>query len=722
MSKQGNQVMFSRREFLKSSGLSAGGLIIGVSIPASVLASGGASAFEPGPFIHIARDGTTTLYCGRCEMGQGISTALPAAVADELEADWTKVTVLQADADAKYGPQDTGGSQSINKMLEPMRKAGAAGKEMLVAAAAKAWNLPIADCYAKSHAVYNNKDDRALPFGELTELAAELPVPEEPVLKTRDQFRYIGQSLQRHDQDEMVVGERIYGADAKVPGIKYAAIMHTPVLGGTIKPLDKSKALSMPGVTDVVIIPRFENPYGTVGGVAVVADNTWTAQRALEALDIEFEAGENGSFNTAEYKQQLLRNVEAPAKVEFEKGSLEQAFKDADKRHAATFETGFLSHSPIEPMAGLVWVQDDSCEIWASTQDPQGIQRTIAAYLERKPEDITVHVMAAGGAFGRKFKCDYIVEAAACSKAVGAPVQLTWSREEDTRTGYYHPCSAHYMEASLDADGKLTGWLHRAAFPTITSIFNPSSVQPAAGDLEAVSEHLYGIENMRVESGLAKAHTRIGWLRSVYHIFYGFVINAFTDELAHEAGMDMAQFLRKIYDNSKDPGHAEQVKRSRGVLEKVVEMSGFGKELPANQGIGLAVHHSFASYAAMAAHVEVNGSDIKVHSVDCAIDCGLVLNPDIATAQMEGAVMMGLGFVLNPGIEFRDGAVINSNYHNYRIVDISEAPTKINVGFVGQEYRSTGIGEPGVPTTAPAIVNAIFAATGKRHRSMPIKL
>ncbi|MCW8926501.1 MAG: molybdopterin-dependent oxidoreductase, partial [Xanthomonadales bacterium] len=508
MNKQANEITFSRRDFLKASGLSAGGLIIAVSIPASVLASDGANVFEPGPFIHIARDGTTTLYCGRCEMGQGISTALPAAVADELEADWTRVTVLQGDADAKYGPQDTGGSQSINKMLEPMRKAGAAGREMLVAAAAKAWNLPVADCYAKSHVVYNNKDDRQFPFGELVELAADMPVPEAPTLKSKDQFRYIGKPLQRHDQDEMVVGKRVYGADTKVPGIKYAAIKHIPVLGGTVKPFDKSKAMAIPGVVDVVVIPRFENPYGTVGGVAVIADNTWTAQRALEALDLEFEAGENGSFNTVEYKQQLLRNVEAPAKVEFEKGSLEQAFKDADKRHAATFETGFLSHSPIEPMAGLVRVQDNSCEIWASTQDPQGIQRTIATYLKRKPEDITVHVMAAGGAFGRKFKCDYIVEAAACSRAIGAPVQLTWSREEDTRTGYYHPCSAHYVEASLDADGKLTGWLHRAAFPTITSIFNPASVQPSAGDLEAVSKHLYGVENMRVESGLAKAHTR----------------------------------------------------------------------------------------------------------------------------------------------------------------------------------------------------------------------
>ena len=714
--------VFSRREFLKASGLSAGGLVITVSIPTGLLASVGSKGFEPSAFIHIAGNGDTTLYCGRCELGQGISTALPAAVADELEADWTRVNVLQGDADSRYGPQDTGGSKSINRMLEPMRKAGAAGRELLVAAAAQAWGLPAADCFAKNHAVYNKVDKRSFQYGDLVELARELPVPENPVLKSRDQFRYIGRPLQRHDQDEMVAGTRIYGADMKVPGIKYAAIRHVPVLGGSVKSVDKSKALAMPGVTDVVVIPRFNKAYGSLGGVAVVADNTWTAQRAVDALEIEFEAGENSSFNTAEYKQQLLRNVESPAKLEFEKGSLDQAFKDAVKRHSATFETGFLSHSPIEPMSSLVWVQDDKCEIWASTQDPVGIQQTIGAFLGRKPEDITVHVMMTGGAFGRKFKCDYVQEAAACSKAVGAPVQLTWTREEDTRTGYYHPCSAHYAEASLDSDGNLTGWLHRAAFPVITSTFNPAANQPYANDLVAISDHVYGVENMRVESGLAKAHTRIGWLRSVYHIFYGFVINAFTDELAREAGMDMAQFLRKIYDNNKNPQQQEQVKRSRGVLEKVVEMSGYGKKLPSNQGMGLAVHHSFASYVAMAAHVEVNGSDIRIHRFDCAVDCGLVLNPDIATAQIEGAVIMGLGFALNPDISFRDGAVVNSNYDDYPVLTIGEAPTQINVGFVGQDYRSTGIGEPGVPTTAPALANAIFAATGKRLRTMPIKL
>ncbi|MEE4217147.1 MAG: molybdopterin cofactor-binding domain-containing protein, partial [Xanthomonadales bacterium] len=302
--------MFSRREFLKTSGLSAGGLIISVSLPTAVLGSATENGFEPSAFIYIAKNGDTTLYCGRCELGQGISTALPAAVADELEADWSRVTVLQGDGDAKYGPQDTGGSKSIKVMLEPMRKAGAAGKEMLIAAAAQTWSIPAKDCYAKSHVVYNRIDERSLKFGELVEAASEIPVPENPVLKTRDQFRYIGKPLQRHDQGKMVVGKRIYGADKKVPGLKYAAIRHVPVLGGSVKSVDKSAVEGMPGVVDVVIIPRFENSFSSVGGVAVVADNTWIAEKAVSKLKIEFEAGENTSYSTDEYKKQLVSNVE----------------------------------------------------------------------------------------------------------------------------------------------------------------------------------------------------------------------------------------------------------------------------------------------------------------------------------------------------------------------------------------------------------------------------
>ena len=716
-----SQLALNRREFLKTSGLVLGGLAIGVSLPRGVLGKLESTAFEPNAFVYIDRNGATTIYCGRCEMGQGISTALPAAVADELEADWSRVTVLQGDANAKYGPQGTGGSRSINVMLEPMRKAGAAGREMLVAAAAQTWNLPVEDCYAKLHTVYNRIDDRQLAYGELVALASEMPVPEQPTLKTRDQFRYIGQPLPRHDQGEVVVGTRIYGADKKVPGIKYAAIRHVPVFDGSLKSVDKTAALAMPGVVDVVEIPRFEKPFGSVGGVAVVADNNWVAQQALAALKIEWEPGPNGSYGTTQYKQLLVANVESPAKIEFEKGSLDQAFKQATVRHAATYVGSHLSHSPMEPMASLVWVQEDRCEVWASTQDPEGIQKTLAEYLGRKPGDITVRVMMAGGAFGRKFMCDYVQEAAALSKAVGAPVSLTWSREEDTRTGYYHSCSAQHIEASIDGDGKVSGWLHRTAFPTIDSLFNPAVAQPTADDLEDISKHPYGIASMQVESGLAPAHTRIGWYRSVYAIFYGFAINVFTDELAHAAGVDTLEFIRGIYDNNQDPQQKEQVQRCRGVLDEAARMAGWGRKLPAGQGLGIAVHYSFESYVAMVVHAEVKGDDIIVHRVDCAVDCGLVLNPDIATAQMEGAVIMGMGLALETEINFKAGAVVNSNFHDYKVTRMSAAPAEINVRFIGQDFRSTGLGEPGVPTLAPALVNAIVAAGGPRYRSLPIK-
>ena len=716
----------SRRTFLTTSGLAMGGLVIGVSIPVSAMGEAAATDFSPSAFVHIASNGDTTLYCGRCEMGQGISTALPAAVADELEADWSRVSVLQGEGNKeKYGPQGTGGSKSINVMFEPMRKAGAAGKELLLAAAAEHWQMDVSDCYAESHFVYNKKDEQKLGYGELADTAARIAsekgVPDDPVLKTRDQFKYIGKPLQRHDQGDVVVGKRIYGADVKVPGMKYAAVRHVPVMGGKLKSLDKDAALAMPGVEAVVEIPRFDNAYGSLGGVAVVADTTWTALQAAKKLKIEWEAGEHGSYNTDEYKQMLVRNVEAPAKQVSVKGDPDAAFESASMRHSATYVGGHLSHSPMEPMASAVSVTSDSCEVWASTQDPEGIQKTLAAYLGREPEDIVVNVMISGGAFGRKFKCDYVQEAAACSVAVGAPVQLTWSREEDTRTGYYHSCSAQHIEASVDEQGRVTGWLHRAAFPPIGSTFNPATVQPSDGDLDPVTNHPYGIENMRVESGMAPAHTRIGWYRAVYAIFYGFAINVFTDELAHEAGKDSLEFFRSLYDNNSNEAQQMQVKRSRAVLDKAAEMAGWGKEMPENHGLGLAVHHSFESYVAMVVHVEVEGDNIKVHRVDCAVDCGLVLNPDIATAQMEGAVVMGLGLALYTEVRFKNGAVVNSNFHDYPILRISETPPEINVAFIGQENSPTGLGEPGVPTLPPALANAIYAASGVRHRSLPIK-
>jgi isoquinoline 1-oxidoreductase beta subunit len=713
-------VNFSRRSFLKTSGLAMGGLALGVTLPVSALAASAGSDFQPNAFVYIAPDGDITIYCGRCEMGQGISTALPSAVADEMEADWSRVTVLQGDADAKYGSQKTGGSASIRTMYIPMREAGAAAKSMLISAAATQWQISEDDCHARMHFVYNRHDDRKLAFGELAGLAATLPVPEKPLLKTRDQFNYIGKALPRHDQDEMVVGKRIYGTDTRVPGIKYGAVKHVPVYGGIIKSVDKTDALKMKGVVDVIEIPRFAHAYGSIGAVAVVADNTWTAEQALKKVKVEWELGENQVYNTREYKKQLVENVESPGEELYSRGDVDTALAAAHTRHAATYQGGHLSHSPMEPMSSLVWVQDDRCEIWASTQSPVDIQAVVGAYLDRKPEEIIVHVMMAGGAFGRKFKCDYVQEAAALSQAVKAPVQLTWSREEDTRTGYYHSVNAQHIEAGADANGKVTAWLHRAAFPTITSTFDPSSDRPGKRDLEVINNHPYGIANQRIESGLAKAHTRIGWYRSVYALFYGFAINVFTDELAHKAGIDSLEFFKNIYDNNPNPELQEQARRSKGVLELVAEKGGWDRKMPENHGLGLAVHYSFSSYVAMLVHVEVAGDEITVHRVDCAVDCGQVLNRDGAAAQQEGAVVMGLSFALYTEVNFKDGAVVNSNFHDYPVLRIKEAP-EVRVHFVESDEPPTGLGEPGVPAFSPAFINAIYAASGKRYRSLPIK-
>ncbi|WP_246034105.1 xanthine dehydrogenase family protein molybdopterin-binding subunit [Thalassotalea mangrovi] len=717
---------FTRRTFLKTAGIGGSGLMLGVSLPASALSNDKPfkqDEFNPNAFIHLSEDGSTTIYCGRCEMGQGISTALPAAVADEMEADWDQVTVLQGEGNEdKYGPQATGGSASIRLMYLPMREAGAAAKFMLEAAAAKKWNTDISQCYAKKHVVYHRGSDKKLSFGELATLAGTMPAPEKPTLKQKSQYQYIGKELKRHDQDDVVVGKRVYGVDTKLPGMKYAAIVHCPVLDGKLKSVDKSAALAIKGVSDVIEIDRFDIPFGSLGGVAVVADNSWTAQQGVKALKVEWDTGKNAVYETKAYKKQLIANVEKSAEVMDSRGDTPKALEKAKHTHSATYTGGHLCHAPMEPNASVVWVKEDSCEVWASTQSPADIQKVLGQYLQREPKDIKVNVMMAGGAFGRKFKCDYVHEAAVISQKVNAPVQLTWTREEDMRTGYYHSVSAQHIEAGFDDDGNVDAWLQRVAFPSINSLFDKSVERAPKGATKDVYNHPFGVKNMQVESGLAPAHTRIGWYRAVYAIFYGFAIASFADELAHKAGIDSFAFLNKLYDNNTNPKQTEQIERSKHVLALAAEKSGYHQrdKLPDGQGIGLAVHYSFSSYVAMAVHVEVDGDNIKVLNVDCAVDCGQVLNLDGATAQMEGAVVMGMSLSLYTEIVFRDGQVVNSNFHDYPVLRINEMPN-VRVHLVDSDKEPTGLGEPGVSPFPPALANAIFAATGKRYRDLPIK-
>lgn len=713
----------NRRQFLKATAVGSCGLMVGISLNASANASSAkqAAEFNPNAFIHLQKDGSVLIYCGRCEMGQGISTALPSVVADEMEADWSRVTVEQAEGDQdKYGSQATGGSASIRTMYEPMRKAGAVAREMLVAAAAKVWATSPDNCYAENHFVINKTNQQKLSYGELASVAATMPTPENPTLKAKSDFRYIGSHLPRHDVSLVIQGKRQYGVDTKVDGMQYAAIVHCPVMGGTLKSVDKTEAMKVQGVTAVVEIAPMKVPFGSLGGVAVVANNSWSAQQGVEKLKVEWDRGEHGSYNTSDYMKMLVENVEKPANKITERGDVESAFANAADKVSATYTEGHLVHAPMEPNASVVSVQDGACEVWASTQSPDDIQSVLSQFLGIDKKAIKVNVMISGGAFGRKFKCDYVQEAAAISKAVGTPIQLTWTREEDTRTGFYHSNSAQHIEASLDKDGNVTGWLHRAAFPSINTLFDPSVQFAPANAMSEVENHPYGIANLRSESGLAPAHTRIGWYRAVYAIFWGFAYGVFTDELAEKAGVDTATMLRRLYDSNSNPKQAEQVRRSRGVLDLVVAQSGYGKALPEGEGIGIAVHHSFLSYVAMAVHVRMKGDDFEVLRVDSAVDCGQVLNKDGATAQQEGAVAMGISLAKYCEVSFENGAVVNSNFHDYPVMRINDMPD-VHVHFVDSDAKPTGLGEPGMAPFAPALSNAIYQASGTRYRSLPIQ-
>lgn len=714
-----------RRQFLKVSTMATGGLFIGLTTTAQ--ASPGASekhtsaVFSPNAFIHLQEDGQVLIYCGRCEMGQGISTALPSVVADEMAADWAYVHIEQAEGnEEKYGAQGTGGSASIRTMYEPMRKAGAAARELLIAAAAKAWHTTPEHCYAKNHFVLNKATGNKLGYGELAAIAATLPIPAEPKLKNKGEFNYIGTALPRHDVGLVIEGKRQYGIDTKVPGMQYAAIVHCPVMGGSLKSVDKTAALAVSGVSAVVEVAPMKVPFGSLGGVAVVANNSWSAQKGAEKLKIEWERGEHGTYNTDEYMQMLVANVHKPAHKIADRGDLDNALASAKHKVSATYTGGHLVHAPMEPNASVVAVYDDYCEVWASTQSPDDIQSVLAGFLGIDKKRVVVNVMISGGGFGRKYKCDYVQEAAAISKAVGTPIQLTWTREEDTRTGYYHSNSAQYIEAALDDEGNVSGWLHRIAFPSINTLYDPSLQFAPARAVADIENHPFGIASLRSESGDAPAHTRIGWYRAVYAIFYGFAFGVFADELAHKAGVDTLTMLNRIYDNNRISEQAEQVARSKGVLALAAAKSDYGKPLPQGEGIGIAVHYSFASYVAMAVHVRMKGDDFEVLRVDSAVDCGQVLNKDGAAAQQEGAVAMGISLAKYCEVRFKDGAVVNSNYHDYPVMRINDMP-EVQVHFIDSDYAPTGLGEPGMAPFAPALSNAIFAASGKRYRDLPMR-
>ncbi|MDO6490208.1 MULTISPECIES: xanthine dehydrogenase family protein molybdopterin-binding subunit [unclassified Cellulophaga] len=714
----------SRRSFLKGLGLASGGLIIasGTTLftgcePKEII------EFNPNLFVQLNSDGNLILVASRSEMGQGVRTSLTSVIADEMEADWDRVSIKQAVGDAKYGDQNTDGSKSVRLLYEEMRKIGAATKAVLIAAAAKKWEVPASELKAENHFVISNSGKK-IGFGELVEVAKTIEVPKDVVLKDPKDFKYIGKYLPSKDVENLSNGSAVFGLDKRLDNMKFAAIKRCPVTFGTVKSFDKTEALKITGVIDVVEIPRVEKPFGPLGGVAVVATNTWAAFKGKEALKVEWDLGDNKGYNSDAYMEELTANVHKKGKVAKSVGNVDDAFKKASKTIESTYQLPHLVHTPMEVPNAVAWVQGDNCEIWAPTQEPQRTRTEVSAYLNTDEKNVTVNVTFLGGGFGRKSKPDYVVEAAAISKAINAPVQVVWTREDDVKHGYYHTVAAQYMKGGLDKDGKVTGWLHRFALPSIGSTFSPGILHPAPFEASSATNVPFEIPNMQVETGEAPAHVRIGWMRSVINIPHGFAINVFADELANEAGVDPLEFRLNLIGSDRIEDTKNEYKydtaRLKHVLKLAAKNADWGKKLPEGHAMGLAVHYSFLSYVASVVEVSVINNKVKVHNIHSVIDCGLAVNKNTIIAQMEGAAIFGMSLAFYGKITAKDGAIEQTNFGDYQMLRMPQAP-KIHVEIVENNEKPTGVGEPGVPVIAPAIVNAIFKATGDRYRSLPLK-
>lgn len=729
------KIEMKRRDFVKIFGLATGGLLLGCNVSAdkvvvNTLEDG--ISFVPNLFIQLQKDGTVTIVVARSEMGQGIRTSMASAIAEDLEADWKYVTVQQATGDAKFGNQNTDGSRSIRTLLKPMRKMGAMARSILEQAAAKKWNIAASDCKAENHFVVNNTTGEKVFFGDLVEEAKTIAIPsdENIILKDKKEFKYIGKKVIRGiDMEDFLHGKANYGLDARLPNMKFASIARSPVTFGSVKSFDTSEATEISGVEQVVQLDRLIPPagqfFGMLGGVAVIANNTWSAFQGKNNLNVKWESGINESYDTEKFKEKLISRIHNKAKIvpPF-KGSIEKAFKNADKLIEATYTMPHLAHAPMEVPNALAWVHDGKCDVWAPVQDPQTVRAEIAHFFGFALEDITINVMMLGGAFGRKSKSDFVVEAVALSQKIKAPVQVVWTREDDIQHSFYHAQNAQYLKGSLDEKGKVTGWLHRVAFPSITSSFKPMSNYIAGFELGmGFTNNPYDIENVQIENAKAESHLRIGWLRSVSNIISGFGVNSFVDELAIASGKDAIEFRLDLLGKDKvstaASPHPFNVARLKNVLIEAKKLSNWGRKLPEGHGMGVAIHYSFYSYVATVVEVSVKSEKVKVENIYSVLDCGMYVNRDAVINQMEGAAIFGMSITMFGKISTKNGAVEQSNFHDYQMTRMIDAPN-IHVHLVDNDEDPTGVGEPGVPPVSAAITNAIFNASRKRVRSLPL--
>ena len=731
----------SRREVLQGS--AAASLLLAFGLPTRAGAREASPELSPDVWVRLDTDGSLMITAHRSEMGQGSRSSLPMIVADEMGADWSRVTLEQAVGDEKYGSQNTDGSRSVRDFYDEMRKVGATARLMLIRAAAKKWRVPASQLTAVNHEVVHAKTGRTLGFGQLVPLAAGQKVPRVRAsdLRPKTELRHVGDAFATKSLVSMTDGSAVFGQDVRLPGMKIAVVARCPVYGGGPVRWNKEAALAIPGVDQVLQIPTAELPAGmnALGGIAVVARNTWAALRGRAALDIHWDHGPNMGYDSDEQRQRLEDAARNPQKVVRETGDAMAKLARAERKHTAGYYVPHLAHAPMEPPSATARpTQEGGLEVWASTQNPQAAREEIVKQLGIPKPLVTVRVTFLGGGFGRKSKHDFVIEAAWLAHRLGVPVKVMWTREDDIRHGYYHAVSAQHAEATLDDEGLPAAWLQRSVFTPINSTFSAEAKYGSPGELGlGFTDMPYEVPNLLLENGPTDSHVRIGWYRSVANIYHAFAVSSFVDELAHAAGRDPADYIetllgdRKLVpaDSGADYGnygssldeHPIDTGRMVAVLNKAAAMAGFaGRPKTKGRGMGIAVHRSFLAY--VAAVVEVIMDDdgrLHVPRVFMAADAGTVVNTDRVISQMEGAAVMGLGNALVSKITAKQGRVQQQNFIDYRVLRMVHAP-EVTVAIIPSDAPPAGVGEPGVPPIAPALCNAIFEATGKRHRSLPL--
>jgi isoquinoline 1-oxidoreductase beta subunit len=713
----GDRRRVNRREFLKVSAGIGGGFLIALYLPGCGSDKTGANAatadpkgtFNPNAWVRIAPDGQVTIEVGSSEMGQGVMTAIPMLLAEELDADWEKVSAEFAPADKAYtnpiiGQQLTGGSSTVRSFWRPVREAGAAAREMLIQAAAETWGVAPDSCQAERGTVVHPDSGRRLPFGELTAKAATLQVPETVLLKDPADFRLLGRALPRLDTPAKVDGSAVFGQDVSIPGMVTAMVVRCPVFGGKVKTFDATAAQKVKGVQRIFPIES---------GIAVVADGYWAAHKARQALKVTWDEGPHAKLDDSAIRTQFKQAINKGA-VARREGQGAVGLHGGGKMLEAEYEVPYLAHACMEPMNCTADVRKDGCEIWVPTQAQTRTQQTARRITGLPPEKIKVHTTFLGGGFGRRSEQDFVADAVAISKAVGAPVKVLWMREDDTQHDFYRPATLNHFAAALDEKGMPVAWSHKIAGPSIMARVAPQSVKNGIDrtSVEGAANLPYAIPNLEVTYAMVDPGVPVGFWRSVGSSQNAFVTECFLDEIAHAGGQDPYELRLKLLENQP---------RHRQVLKLAANKAGWGNPLPKGRHRGIAVAKSFGSYVAEVAEISLDGDQVRVHRVVCAIDCGMTVNPGIIEAQMESGIVYGLTAALKGEINIENGRVKQSNFNDYPLLTIAEMP-KVEVYILPSVESPGGVGEPGTPPIAPAVANAVFAATGRPVRSLPIRI